>query len=440
MFEGTHPDNHKQLTSFLFMVVNALIWQSSRPLAIQYFNFTTAKGNLPLYIASLTSIALSMNVFVLSVIGRMLVAPQRQELRSFFNFVYYGGLPVLDELFTNYDHQLGASESLDPNFVAIPLMLSEYMYSSNTRELQNLNLKLQNPWLRLAARVVAQLDIPDESGLPVGLFHDHQVHNMIAALSLWWHTQGPVTKYRETLLLASFLEFWEHVISSLALEYYMKTVRSHSDPSSPSCYLSTAVSAAFNFILPDHQLQMGWSILDIFVDGFEPLSFEWQRIFAEGFFALSRQLLLRPWGGMESSTPEGQLNEILTWEYFNKEEQEILCTDSEFSRLDWMAMALSLHLSQWSLIKTEDSGQGGAQSQDLSTLAVDEEFMLRALCKLLDAAPYNQIIPIIPKLCKFVQWFDDTELFEYCCMISTCIRESVHRHQEFGRFHCMWYF
>jgi len=184
---------------------------------------------------------------------------------------------------------------------------------------------------------------------------------------------------------------------------------------------------------------MGWSILEIFVAGFETLSVEWRRTFAEGFFALSRRPLPRPGGDTESSTPENRLVEILTWEYFNEEEQELAFTDSEFSGLDWMVMAWSLHLSQRSLRKTQDLGQG-AQSQNLSAPAIDEEFVLRALCKLLDAAPYNLIIPIIPKLRQFVQWFDDTEFFEYRCMISTCIRESVRRHQEFHRFHCMWYF
>ena len=124
-------------------------------------------------------------------------------------------------------------------------------------------------------------------------------------------------------------------------------------------------------------------------------------------------------------TRASELRKILTWEYFHEEEREREWTDSEFSGLDWMAMAWSLHLSQQSKRKKEGSGQGKAKSQNLSGPAVSEEFVLKALCKLLDAAPPYQLIPIIPKLCEFVQWFDDTELPEYRLMISTLTEEAV---------------
>ena len=147
--------------------------------------------------------------------------------------------------------------------------------------------------MRLVARVAARLDIPDGPGLPMWLFHDHRVHNMIAALSLLRYTEEEVTHYTESFLLASFLESQELVISSVALEYYLKTIISYSDLPAPSCYLSAAVSASFNFILPDHQLRMGWTLFGSFIDGFEQLSVEWRRTFAEGFFTLSRQPLPR---------------------------------------------------------------------------------------------------------------------------------------------------
>jgi hypothetical protein len=98
---------------------------------------------------------------------------------------------------------------------------------------------------------------------------------MIAALSLLQFTQGQVSQYREFVFLESFLQLQEVSISSVALEYYMKTTLSYPCPPSPSCYLSAAVSASFNFILLDHSLWMGWVILDIFVNGFETLSVEW---------------------------------------------------------------------------------------------------------------------------------------------------------------------
>jgi hypothetical protein len=134
---------------------------------------------------------------------------------------------------------------------------------------------------------------------------------------------------------------------------------------------------------------MGWKILDIFVDGFEMPFVEWRQAFAEGFFTLSRRPLVQPRGNMESMSQESELEQILTWEYFHEEEHEREWTDSEFSGLDWMVMAWSLHLSQQYRRTMEGSGQGRAKSQNVSGPAVDEEFVLRALCKLLDAAlPY----------------------------------------------------
>ena len=76
---------------------------------------------------------------------------------------------------------------------------------------------------------------------------------------------------------------------------------------------------------------------------------------------------------------------------------------------------------------------------------MNEEFVFRALSKLLDATPYYLIIPIVPKLREFVQWFDDAEFPEYCSMISAQVNESVRRHEEFQMLHrfrkfdCVWY-
>src|SRR5258706_9415747 len=270
-------------------------------------------------------------------------------------------------------------------------------------------------------------------------FCDHRIHNMNAVLSLLRYTQGTVDHYTEFLFLGSFLESREISISSVALEHYMKTTISYPDPPAPPYCLSTVVSAAFNFILPDHQLWMGWTILEIFVDGFETLSVEWRRSFAEGFFTLSRRPLLRPRGDTESTTTESELVQILTWEYFNEEEQKPELTDSEFSGLDWMAMAWSLHLSQRPGRKSEASGWGNTESQNLSGPAVNEEFVLRALCKLLDAVPPLQLIPLIPRICDVSRWVDDTELSEHRRTMKTRIREAVRIHQGFHKFHCMWY-
>jgi hypothetical protein len=451
LFEHTPSNYHRQLTSLLFLVVYALIYMEyhlpgSYPRAVHYFTIITAKGDLTLYTSALTAIAPVMRDPGLSAIGRMLVAPQTQELKSIIDdSMVYQDCTVQEELLNGYDHRLGASDNPDPNIFAILLILSKHLPSDTIEDLQHLNLELKNYWLRLAARVVAQLGIPDGCGLPVGLFHDHRIQNMMAALSLLRYTDKRVTQYTESLLLASFLESREPAISSVALEYYMKTIISYSDPSAPAGYLSTAVSTTFDFISPHHQLLTGWKILDTFVDGVETLSVEWRRAFAEGFFTLWRRPLPRPRGAMVSSTRENELEKILSWEYFHEEERPRELTDSDFSGLDWMAMAWSLHLSQ-QLGRTSDvSGQGTAQPQDLLAPAVNEEFVLRILCNLLDAAPYDQILPIIPKLREFVQWFDDIDLLEYRTMIAAHIEEAVRRQQgfymshKFHKFHCMWY-
>jgi len=441
-FEDTPSDYHKQLISLLFLVINAFICRGSYALAVRYLTVITAKGDLPLYTSSLTAIASAMGdstlaAIRLSAISTVLVVPQTQELTPTIHYSTLDRDRVFpEELLENYDLQLGASENPDPNLLTIVLMLSKHVPSDSIEGLKNVSAELRNPWLRLAARVVARLDIPDGSGLPIRSFDDHRVHNMIAALSLVRYTNGAVSEYTEFFLLESFLESRELSISSIALGYYMRTAISYPRPPAPSYCLSTAVSAAFNFILPDYLLWMGWTILDIFVDGFEILSVEWRRAFAEGFFTLSRRPLLNPRGDTGSMKQDSELEQILTWEYFHEEEHEREWTDSEFSGLDWMMMAWSLHLSQQPGRKIEGSGEDTTESRNLSGPTVNEGFVLRALCKLLDAAPPHRLIPIIPKLRELVQWFEDTELPEYRRTISTRIREAVRIHEEFQKLHC----
>jgi len=327
-FEDTPSDYHKQLISLLFLVTYAFICRGSYPLAVQYLTVITSKGDLPLYTSSLTAIASAMgddpfSVIRLSAISTMLVVPRTQELTPTTRCSMLDRRRVFpEELLKNYDLQLGVSENPDPNLLAIVLMLSKHVPSDTIEGLKDVNLELKHPWLRLAARVAARLDNPDGPGLPMGSFYDHRVHNMIAALSLLRYTNGAVSEYTEFLLLESFLESQESSVSSIALGYYMKTAMSYPRLPAPSYCLSAVVSAAFNFILPDHPLWMGWTILDIFVDGFEILSVEWRRAFAEGFFTLSRRPLLKPRGDTESVTRESEFEQILTWKYFHEEEHE----------------------------------------------------------------------------------------------------------------------
>jgi len=421
-FEGTPPECHKSLISVLFLVVHALVLRQSYPLAHQYFAIIISKGDFPLYTSALTALAPVIGDAGLLAIGGLLVA-QTQELTSVtIRSTSYPDYTVLKELLKYYDRHLGASENPDPNLFAILLALSKQLPSS---AIGRLDLELKNPNSRLVARVIARLDIPDGPNLPMGLYSDHRIQNMIAALSLLRYTEGRVIQYTECLLLASFLQSRELGISSVALEYYMETAISYPDPPAPSCHLSHSVNAVFNSMLLDTQVLMGWRVLQTFVNGFDNLPMEWRRSFAESFFTLSRQLERQPQGDTETNSSVRGLDEILTWRYFHKAEQEPEFTDSEFSGLDWMAMAWSLHLLQQSGRKTKGSKQGRSPRLDTSSPAVNEEFVLRALCKLLDAAPYYKVIPIIPKLCEFIQWFDDTDLPEYRLMISSRVKEAV---------------
>ena len=439
-FERIHSIHHRQFISLLFLVVYALMHRHSIPLADQYFTIILEKGDLPLYTSALAAIAPSIDSDGLAAIARVLLAPG--DVTSIItDFMRYEESYAHVGLLKAYDLHLRASATQDPNLFAILLMLSKTPSSNMIWKLQYPTLEIKDPWLNLVARMVARMDISDELSLPIGLCYDHRLHNMFAALSLLQYTTGEVTEF----LLPSFLQSREFSITSIALEYYIKTRLSYSDPSAPSRYLSGAVHGVFNLMLPDHQLRRGWAILEVFVDKFGDLPMEWSRTFAEGFFTLSRQPLPQSQGETETTTPERELENILTWGYFHADEQESEFTDSEFSGLDWMAMAWSLQLAQQSGRKKEGSRRKEAQSQGLSVPALTEEFVLRTLFKLLDAAPNYQIIPIIAKLREFVQWFDGDDLLEYCCMISARVEEIVRRQNEvqmlhkFHKFHCMWY-
>ena len=313
MIDDAPHSCHKELISVLFLVLYGLMWRDSALLAAQSFVTITAKDDFPLYTSALTAVAPAIGHEGLSAIGRMLVAPQTQDLE----LIIYETIALEDhitheDLLENYDHQLGASRNPDPNVLAVLLLLSKQLPLPRINELQNRNLKLTNPWLKLAARVIAQLDIPDESGMDIVLFYDHRVHNMVAALSLLRYVEGKVTLYTESHLLASFLESQELVISLLALEYYLRTIISYSDPSVPSYHLSGAIQTVFNLTLPGHQLQMGWVLLGVFVDEFESFSSEWQQAFADAFFTLSRRPLPRSWDEPETGAPASELEKILT--------------------------------------------------------------------------------------------------------------------------------
>ena len=453
MVEDIDYSCRNELISLLFLIIYAFILRGSNTLAVWYIDIITSKCDFPFCASALAVIAPVLGDDGFSAIGGLLLAPQTQFLTpkaggSMSDFPQLGF--SYQCLFDHYDLRLAASQSPDPKHFVILLLLSKNRPSGVGHLPRSLHLPLRNSWLRLAAKVIARVNIPDESGLNNVLFHDHRVHNMIAALSLRRHPARkpcPNYQYMEPLLFASFLESRELAISSLALHHYMSAVRSSSNPrlqhSGPSCRLSGAVHAVFSPVLPAHYLPEGWKILEVFDGGFEELSVEWRQSFAEAFFTLSRRSLLR--GKSHESTPITDLEDVLTWEYFCEEEREPELSDSEFSGLDWMATAWSLDLSQRSGTNVTVSEQREPRSSGLRDPPENEEFVLRVLYRLLGAAPDYSINPIVPQLHEFVERFDDPKLSEYRSMISAMTAEAVHRHQErnafdkFQKFHCIWY-
>jgi len=439
VLEDAPPGCHKQLISLLFLVLYGLKLRGSAHLAVQYFDVITAKGDFPLYASALAAVAPALGRNGPLIIGSMLVAPRTEDLKPILGYSDWRGTSGLLEA---YDNQLGASQNPDPNIIAILLVHPNRLGTIYTPG-------LKNPWLRLAATVITRVYIPDRPPVDMISFNDRRIHNMVAALYLLPYTYGEGPDRTEALFLASLLKPWEPVISPLALKYYLRIAISYPNHLQLPYHLSSAVRAVFNHLLPDHQLQMGWPILGAFVDGFEKLSVNWRQTFAEAFFTLSHQPLPRPQGGAWANTPWGELRKMLTWECFHKEEREPRCTDSRFSGLDWMAMAWSLHLSQQrGTMMVEGSTHGGAQPQDSDAPVINEEFVLRVLFKLLDATPYYQISPIIPKLREFIEWFGGPSLSEYRSMISVQMEEANRRHKEFRQFrqfhqfhsfHCTWY-
>ena len=423
MIENINPNHHNEPISLLFLVLHALMLRGSATLAVQYLAIITAKCDFPLCASALTSIAPALGDDGLSAIGGLLLAPQLELSHQ--------------SLFNNYDLQLGASQFPDPDIFAILLLLSKNLDPSIIQQLQGTDLKLRNPWLRLAAKVISHHDIPDKSGMDFEPFHDHRVHNMVAALSLLQYSEGKVIA-GESLFLASFLPSEEFVISSLALSHYLETVILYSNPLPPSHYLSGAVQALFSPILPDNYLSMGWKILHGFMVAFEKLSVEWRQTFAEAFFTVSRQPLLSK--NRQNSTPVTELKEILTWDYFCKKEQDPEFTDKVFSGLDWMAMAWSLCLSQQSGTTTTVSAQRAVQPQGFGEPLINEEFVLQVLCRLLDVAPSYSILPITPKLYEFVGWFDNTKFLDYQGRVIASIEgaeQEYERCKHFDKFLCV---
>ena len=418
MIENIHRSRDNEPISLLFLVLHALILRGSVTLAAQYLAIITAKVDFVLCASALTAIAPALGDDGLSAIGGLLLAPQTQFLTSDSDNVMS---EIHQGLFMNYDLQLEASQLPDPNIFAILLLLAKNLDPLVGQQLQGTDLKLKNPWLEFAAKLIYWVDLTGKPGIDMRSICDSRLRNMLVALCL-----------QRSLTSVSFLESRELSISSSALLSHLRNGISHSNLLPPSHYLPGAVHALFNPILPDNYLHKGWKILHEFMGGFEKLSVEWRQTFAEAFFTLSCLPLLSE--NRQNTTPVLELNEILTWGYFCKEEQEPEFTDRVFSGLDWMAMAWSLHISGMV------SGQVTAQPPGLREPPENEEFVLEVLCRLLDATPYYSILPITPKLHEFIGWFDDTKFLDYQIKVIASIegaKQEYDRCKKFEKFHCV---
>ena len=443
MIENVNDSSRKNLISLLFLILYDLFLRGSKDLAVRYLAIITAKCHFALCASALTVIAPTLGDSAFFAIGASLLAPQTHFLTPDVDDSTSDSsqIGLSHSLFDNYDLLLGTSQLPNPASLAILLLLSKKLDPRVEQQLQDTDLNLRNPWLQLVANVIARLDIPDESGMDFELFHDPRVYNMIAALSLLRYSEGKVvhSTARESLLLASFLPSRELVISSLTLHHYLETVMTYSNPPPPSRHLSSAVHALFSPILPDDYFPKGWKILHMFMDEFGKLPIEWRQSFAEAFFTLSHQPLRSE--NRQNGAPVIELNRILTWEYFCKEVRDPEFTDRVFSGLDWMAMAWSLHLSQQSSTTPTVLAQRAAQPPSLREPPEDEEFVLQVLCRLLDAAPYYSILPIIPKLRELVEWLDDPRLVDYKSMVFAKMEgaeQECERSYKFQKVNCMW--
>ena len=429
LLEDADPRYHEQLISLLFLVYYYLKSSGACILAAHYFTIITSRGGSPLPFSPLVTVAPAMPSYDVFQIMGLLVTPQVGIANGIYQeFDLHGIIGA-------YDSQLAVGHTPDPNFLATLLLISENLSPRQLGNLQdpNYNPLYRNPWLALTGMVLAELDIPDALSAVMESFYDHKVCNMIAAQSLLRYSQGTVTHYTESVLLASFLQSREVIISSLALWNYMRTILSYNGPpAEPPRYLPDAVQLTFNPDMPYDQLWMGWNVLRMFVEGRNNLTLEWQQTFAAAFFTVLEQQLPRLHGDPKGSTPTKGLRRILTWEYFHESEHEPEYLEREANGLDWMIAAWEVHLSSRS-----GRGERGPVQMDGEphVFTIDEEFVLQALCALCDGAADTHIAPVLSQLCEFVQSFDNPSLNGYRTAIILRVKaiENLQKHGHFSR-------
>ena len=428
MIEDIDDNSREELISLLFLVTHALIRQDSGPLAERYIGVIIARVDFTLCASALAAIIPSLQRDGLSEIMDLLVVARAQFLASWAGSYSSEDMSDFPQQFTKYGRLLEASESSDPKIAAILLLLSKGMH------IQAFGQTLRN--------VATSHDTPNGNSMNIRSCHDHRIHNMFGALSLLLCPHGATIYdiHGQFPFLSSFLEASDPAISCPVLYHYMGLFGSITPPQSYDFF--GALHNVFNPVLPSHDLPRGWVFLDRFLHKFDDYPAPLRKTFAEAFFSQSCRPLLK--GSRQKGTPGSiqKISNILTWEYFCKEDPKHEMSDAEFSGLDWMAMAWSLHLSQPSGTKVTISTQEEKGPQSHEERWLSEQFVLQVLCRLLEAAQYHSVIPIIPRFHEFVEWFDDSEHSEYKSAISArlegAVRDEWKMLYNFENFHCMW--
>ena len=437
IIEEADDSSRKELISLFLLVTYGLIQLDSRPLAELYLGVITATGDFALWASALAVSAPCLHLpwpyeSGLLAIIELLVVARTQFLASRAGTYTPEDMSDFPQQFTKYGRLLEASETSDPNIAAILLLLSKGM---PVREFLLFVQTLRS--------VATSHDSPDGNSMDIRTCRDHRVHNMFGALSLLLCPYG-ATIYElhgQFPFLSSFLEASDPAISCPVLHHYMEMFGTVITP--PPRRISDALRIVFNPILPGHHIPRGWIILNKFLHIFNDYPAQWRQIFAEAFFSQSRRALLKE--SREKGAPGSiqEVSNILTWQYFCEEEPEHKLSDGEFNGLDWMAMAWSLHLSQRFDTKVTVAAQEKKHPPSDEEHWLNEQFVLQVLCRLLEAAQYHSIIPVIPRLREFLGWFDESEHFSYKSEISVKIEEAV-RDQEwkmlynFEKLHCTW--
>ena len=263
----------EELISLLFLVIYALTLRRSKALAEQHLDMITAKADFPCCASALAAIAPALGDDGFRVFGKLLLSPQRQffipPAGGFMSNNMANPLQLRrghQDLFHSYDLQIGANKFPDPKIAAILLLLSKDLSRKVRRQLQSLDLNLRNPWLQLAAYMIANHCILDSSCMDIRTYPDHRVYNMLRALSLPWYLAGGGIISRawdKHHILNSFLGSMEPIISYPVL--YSCMLSSNKNVLWLSSDSHCALHLLFNPTLPDHHLPKGWNILHNFM-------------------------------------------------------------------------------------------------------------------------------------------------------------------------------